>query len=176
MKWHSTARELLIRTGKNGNYDKKWGKFKPCQRFNVDQYPLPFAVDTKCTYKVVEPGSRYNKLWIARPGSGFKERSMHPLNLHSTKWRATTYCCYFLRARKENCKAWAPSMTWWYWCMFSQNAWENTEFFVAWVEKHWNRLLKKSRFLLFCDHLTAQTSDSFKAAISNFGGLVWFGV
>ena len=52
--------------------------------------------------------------------------------------------------------------------------------------KHWifcslgwetlKQLLKKSRFLLFCDHLTAQTSDSFKAAISNFGGLIWFGV
>ena len=35
---------------------------------------------------------------------------------------------------------------------------------------------KKSRFLLFCDHLTAQKSDNFKTSISNFGGLVWFGV
>ena len=74
MKWHATTRERLVRTGATENYDEKWGRFKPCQRFNVDQSPLPFAVDTKRTYEIVEPGSRYHKVWIAQPGSGLDKR------------------------------------------------------------------------------------------------------
>ena len=68
MKWPSTRQR--IRTDKNDDYDKKWGRFKSCQRFNVDQSPLSFAVDTKSTHESVEPGSRYHKVWIAQPGSG----------------------------------------------------------------------------------------------------------
>ena len=35
---------------------------------------------------------------------------------------------------------------------------------------------KESRFVLFCDNLTAQTSDGFKIAVSYFGGIVWLAV
>ena len=70
MKWHSTTRKHLIRTSKNDEYDKGWGRVKPCQRFNVEQSPLPFAVETKCTYEIAEPGSHYHKVWIVQPGSG----------------------------------------------------------------------------------------------------------
>ena len=62
---HSKKNTDLTGTDKIDNYDKKWGRFKPCQRFNVDQSPLPFAVDTKRTYDVAELGSCYHKLWIA---------------------------------------------------------------------------------------------------------------
>ena len=36
--------------------------------------PLPFVVDTKRTYKIVEPGRRYHKIWIAHPKSGLNQR------------------------------------------------------------------------------------------------------
>lgn len=58
IKWHSTTRKHLIRTGKNDDYDKKWGRLESCQRFNADQSPLPLAFDTKRSYEIVEPGSR----------------------------------------------------------------------------------------------------------------------
>ena len=37
-------------------------------------------------------------------------------------------------------------------------------------------LKKESRFALFCDNLTVQTSDNFKTAVSNLSSIVWFGV
>ena len=40
-KWHATTREKLLRTGRHETYDEKWGRYKPSQRLNVDQSPLP---------------------------------------------------------------------------------------------------------------------------------------
>ena len=37
-------------------------------------------------------------------------------------------------------------------------------------------LKKESRFALFCDNLTVQTSGNFKTAVSNLSSIVWFGV
>ena len=59
VKWHGTLRERLIRTGNgNNNYDKKWGYFKPSQRLNVDQWPLPFSYECRKTY---EDPEKYKK-------------------------------------------------------------------------------------------------------------------
>ena len=55
-KWHSTTREKLIRVGKNDDYDPKWGRFRPSQRYNVDQSPLAFALDGNKTYDHVDEG------------------------------------------------------------------------------------------------------------------------
>ena len=43
-----------------------------------------------------------------------------------------------------------------------------------WAEKTLKQVAEKEpRFVLFCDNLTAQTSDGFKMAVSYFGGIVW---
>ena len=56
MAWHSTLREELIKTARReATFDFKWGRFKAIRRFNVDQVPLPFAVDRKKTYDVPVP-------------------------------------------------------------------------------------------------------------------------
>ena len=48
MKWHSTVRERLIRMSAGLEaYDAKWGRFVSPQRFNVDQSPMLFVVDSK---------------------------------------------------------------------------------------------------------------------------------
>ena len=48
MKWYSTVRERLVRMGAGLEaYDAKWGRFLPSQRFNVDQSPMAFVVDSK---------------------------------------------------------------------------------------------------------------------------------
>ena len=47
-KWHATYREKFIRTGgDNPSYVSKWGRFKPIERLNIDQSPLPFVVHGK---------------------------------------------------------------------------------------------------------------------------------
>ena len=72
-KWQAFTRERLLRTGFNDSYDETWGRFKPDQRFNVDQTPMPFSVNTKRTYEKIQP-NRQEKVWIAQPGSGLDKR------------------------------------------------------------------------------------------------------
>ncbi len=70
-------REGLIKTGsQKPNYDSKWGRFPPEKRFNVDQVPLPFAIDRNTTYEVEIPKEekRYHKVWVSNPGSGLEKR------------------------------------------------------------------------------------------------------
>ena len=50
MQWHCALREGLMKSGSNKeSYDVKWRRFKPEQRLNVDQVPLPFTIDRKTT-------------------------------------------------------------------------------------------------------------------------------
>ena len=75
-KWHATFREKCIRTGANEtSYDDKWGRYKPTERLNNDQSPLPFVVHGKKTYEYVPPGqgSTHNT-WISQPGAGPEKR------------------------------------------------------------------------------------------------------
>ena len=68
MKWHSVTREHLIRAGAgSGSYDGTWGRFLPSQRFSLDQSPMPFVVDHKKTYEIMQPGDTYAKPWIRQP-------------------------------------------------------------------------------------------------------------
>ena len=90
MKWHATTRERLIRCGRNESYDEKWGRFTPEQRFNVDQSPLPFALNSKRTYELVKRGDKYHRVDITtRKRAG--KAPMYPSNLLHT---AQT-CHYF---------------------------------------------------------------------------------
>ena len=74
-KWHSTFREPCIRFGKDENFDSKWGRFKPHQRLNVDQSPLPFVINAKrTTYEYAEPGAKDHNTCISQPGSGLDKR------------------------------------------------------------------------------------------------------
>ena len=50
VKWHETLCERLVCTGgKESCYEEKWGYYKPYQRLNVYQSPLPFAIECKKT-------------------------------------------------------------------------------------------------------------------------------
>ena len=61
MKWHSTLRERLVKTGKGENYNPTYSGFMPSQRYNVDQSPLPFVINTKKTYEHVQPKNKENR-------------------------------------------------------------------------------------------------------------------
>ena len=77
MRWHTTLREGLIKTGKSSpNYNEKWGRFKTNRRFNVDQVPMPFSIDVKTTYEVdvSRENKRDHRVWVANPGPGLEKR------------------------------------------------------------------------------------------------------
>lgn len=50
--------------------DRKYGRWMPKQRFNVDQVPLPFVVEQDRTYEL--SGSK--QVWVSQPGSGLDKR------------------------------------------------------------------------------------------------------
>ena len=50
--------------------DRKYGRWMPKQRFNVDQVPLPFVVEQERTYDF--SGSK--ERWVSQPGSGLDKR------------------------------------------------------------------------------------------------------
>ena len=56
--------------GTEENVHPKWGRFKPQNRFNFDQVPLPFAVNLKDTY--VKVGSK--RVWVAQNTCGMDKR------------------------------------------------------------------------------------------------------
>lgn len=59
-QWHCTFRETVMKSGSTKpTYDEKWGRFKPEQRINVDQVPLPFAIDRKQTYEAPVPNNKH---------------------------------------------------------------------------------------------------------------------
>ena len=73
----------------NDDYDPRWGRFPPNMRFNVDQSPLPFVIDHKRTYEVVDKNQRYDKVWIQQPGSGLDKRQWtlaSELKVSSRNW------------------------------------------------------------------------------------------
>ena len=77
MKWHSTLTERLVKTGKGENYNPVYGGFIPSQRYNVDQSPLPFAIDTKKTYEQIRPKDKENRnknVWVSQPAPGLEKR------------------------------------------------------------------------------------------------------
>ena len=65
-----------IRTNfEDSSCDEKWGNFKPDERINVDQSPLPFVVNSKKTYEFIPPGEGVShNTWISQPGSGLDKR------------------------------------------------------------------------------------------------------
>ena len=78
MEWHANLREKLIRPGQSAvGYSTKYGHFDPSRQLNVDQVPLPFAMDASRTYKntnIPTSESRNKKVSIAQPGSGLDKR------------------------------------------------------------------------------------------------------
>ena len=76
MKWHSTLRERLVKTGKEENYNPTYDGFMPSQRYNVDQSPLSFVINTKKTYKQIQPKNKENRnktVWISQPALGLEK-------------------------------------------------------------------------------------------------------
>ena len=87
MKWDSTLRERLVKTGKGENYNPTYDGFMPSQRYNVDQLPLPFAINTKKTYEQIQPKKKKIKQKQNRTDKAtstwLRKAAVHPPNLLS---------------------------------------------------------------------------------------------
>ena len=67
----------MVKTGKEENYNPTYGGFMPSQIYNVDQSPLPFAINTKKTYEQMQPKNKENRnktVWISQPAPVLEKR------------------------------------------------------------------------------------------------------
>ena len=179
LKWHATTREKLVSSGTSQqSYDSKWGYFLPHQRINVDQSPLPFAVNMKRTYHRFEEGAnpRQEKVWISQPGSGLDKRQCTLQVCFSPVGPQPKLGIIFRgkgKLSQEEKDSWHPMVD----IFFQDNAWADTNSSLSWAEKTLKPFVEnKGRFVLFCDNLSSQTHEDFKAKISSMGGVVWFGL
>jgi hypothetical protein len=175
--WHSTLREGLIKTGRTkAHYDSKWGRFRPSRRYNVDQVPMPFAIDRKTTYEVNVPKEerRAHRVWVSNPGSGLDKRQCSLQVCFSPEDNTVKVGIIFrgtgTRIKADEKAAYHPSIDV-YW---QKNAWADRAVSVEWVQRTLAAAVGEEEFVLFCDNLLAQTSDEFLSAVRGINGIVWF--
>ena len=150
MRWHVLTREKLIGTGYSDNYDPKWGRFKPSQRFNVDQSPLPFVIDKTRTYeKVSEKGlSKQHKVWISQSMARLDKRQCSLQVVLRPEGLQPKLGIIFRgkgNIREEERACYHESVD----VYFQAKAWADTAVSVDWVKKLSARLLTK-KIALFC--------------------------
>ena len=172
-QWHLKLRESVIKSNSTDeNFDKKWGRFKPHQRTNVDQVPLPFALDKKTTYE--KPMNRDEKVWISLPGAGLEKRQC-TLQLSFSPEDDLKVEIIFRGGGKriKDCekKAYHKSVDV-YW---QKNAWADTTMSCEWVNKTLKSAVPQGEeFLLICDNLKSQVSDEFLQAVRGINGIIHF--
>ena len=131
----------------------------PSRRFDVDQVPLPFAIDKSKTYDLHVPTAerRDYRTWVSTPGSGLDKRQCTLQICFSpgdTKIRiAIIFRGKGKRITDDELKAYHKDVDI-YW---QTNAWADTEFSVNWVKNTLNPAVSQdeSEFVLFCVNLSA---------------------
>ena len=174
-EWHLKFREGLIKSRPNyPNFDAQWGRFKPHQRLNVDQVPLPFVLDKATTYE--RPLEKGEKVWVAFPStSGLDKRQCTLQVAFSAENNCIKIEIIFRgkgKVKEVEKKAYHKSIDV-YW---QDNAWADTKMSCEWVEKTLKPAIPEGEeFVLICDNLAAQVSNDFKAAVRKINGIVYFG-
>ena len=181
MKGHANYREKCIRSGVDDpDYDEKWGRFKPHERLNVDQSPLPFVVHGKKTYEYVPPkeGSTHNT-WIAQPGAGLEKRQCTLQVCFRSEGKQPKLSIIFRgkgkRISADEKLAWHPDID----VLWQDNAWLDQYICLKWFEETFEPFVKKEglkKFVLLLDNLTGQMQDAFKQAVAKSKGLLWYGL
>lgn len=169
----------MIKTGSNlPHFDPKWGRYKPCQRFNVDQVPLPFAIDTKTTYE--EPAPKANrkdhKVHLAIPSSGLDKRQCSLQVCFSPVADKCRIAIIFRgkgKVTKDERLAYHKGVD----VYFQKCAWVDREIACQWADKTFGPAIKDidDGILLICDNLDGQTCDAFRKKIKALNGIVTYG-
>ena len=180
-KWHATYREECIRTNfEDPSYDQKWGNFKPDERINVDQSPLPFVVNSKKTHEFITPGEgASHNTWISQPGSGLDKRQCSLQVAFRYKGEQPRLAVIFRgkgkRITQDEKLAWHPDID----VYFQPNAWMDSNVNMQWTEKTLKSFVeqqKLKKYVLLRDNLEAHCTEEFKVAVRDQKGLVWYGL
>ena len=133
----SVFRESLIRTGKQDDYDEKWGIYRPECRLNVDQSPCPFVFDSNRTYHQFTEDQHNEKVWISQSGAGLDKRQCSLQICFSPEGKQPpigTRNCFV--SWKTNIRRWtfflAQRCSY---VFFQENAWVDTKVAIDWVKK-----------------------------------------
>ena len=180
-KWHATFREKCIRTGKGlPGYEEKYGRFKPEERLNVDQSPLPFVVHGNRTYEFIPEGqgSTHNT-HISQPGSGLEKRQCTLQIVFRCKGKQPRLSIIFRGQGKRisavEKEAWHPDVD----VYFQENAWLDQKVCLEWCKKTLADFVTEEgleKFVLLLDNLKGQMQDDFKVDIRSRNGLLWYGL
>ena len=177
LEWYSVLRERLIRTGKQDDYDEKWGRFHPECRLNVDQSPCPFVFDSNRTYHQFTEDQHNEKVWISQPGAALDKRQFSLQICFSPKGKQPPLGIVFhgsgKRISEDERSSWHKDVH----MSFQENAWVDTKITVDWVKKTLKTATAHlKRFILFADNLASQVHDDFKESVSGCSGVVWYGL
>ena len=82
-KFHRNLRKAVKSKRRRSNAvpDRKYGRWMPKQRFNVNQVPLPFVVEQDRTYDF----SGRKQIWVSQPGSGLDKRQSNSTTLYKSR-------------------------------------------------------------------------------------------
>ena len=179
-KWHATYREKCIQTNfEDPSYDEKLGNFKPDERINVDQSPLPFVVNSKKTYEFIPPGEgASHNTWISQPGSGLDKRQCSLQVAFRYKGEQPRLAVIFRgkgkRITQNENLPWHPNTH----VYFRSNAWMDSNVNMQWTEKTLKSFVeqqKLKKYVLLLNNLEAHCTEEFKVAVRDQKGLVWYG-
>ena len=163
MKWHATLRQRLVRTGaKESCYEEKWGDYKPHQRLNIDQSPLPFAIECKKTYDIPD---KDEKVWVNQPTPDAGKRFCS-LNICFSPDGTQPRIAVISRGKGKQIaaekEAWDPDID----VYFQPNAWTDGGFCTEWAKRTRKPAVQgKHHFVLICDNLEGQKNPEFKDAV-----------
>lgn len=194
-KWHSDLVSKVILSGDNP--DPKWGRFKPEERVNVDQVPLPFVYRYDTTW---EPTGA-KTVWLAQPAPGLDKRMCTlqvPIVTEGEQPRpALIFRGKGLRISRAEKEAYHPDVDI-YW---QEKAWVDRDIAMKWLENTWKPFVSKHpdrNYVLFLDCLDAhvrgplfalllriadspfffhfhQVCEDFRKGLSKLRTLAWYG-
>ena len=147
---------------------------------NLDQSPLPFVVNVRKTYDIVEEGHGHDhNTWISQPGSGLDKRQCSLQICIRAEGKQPPIGIVFRgkgkRIRPDEKEAWHPDVH----VFFQENAWVNTIVATDWVKttlKSFVEAEEVGHYMLYADNLSAQESEPFIDAVVSSSGVVTYGL
>ena len=142
----NTARERAIRTSAGEpDYDKKWGRYLPLQRFGLDHSHLLFARDTTKTYEQIDKWSKENrnkKMWTSQPNTG-DSKCFCTLNVCFQPTGEQPKLAIIFRGKGKRWGAvekasWDKDVD----AYFQKNVWADTEFCLDWPKNTFKAIVK----------------------------------
>ena len=144
MKWHATFREKCIHSGMTEpGCNTKWGRYKPEERLNIDQSPLPFVVHRKRTYEYIPSGEgATHNTWIAQPSAGLEKGQCTLQSTFRSEGKQPKLAVIFhgkvKRISNDEKQAWHPDID----VFWQDNVWLDQHVCLKWFEKTLLRFLR----------------------------------